>query len=121
MSVASSYFSQYKPNVKNEVLAGFTTALALVPEVLAHIGPLVGIGSAFVICLVTSVLGGRPGMIAGAAGSVAVVIVSLVVQQGVEHLFAAVVLMGLIQIGGGRAAAVGSYGCTTPGTWCASK
>jgi len=104
MSVVSSYFSQYKFNVKNEVLAGLTTALALVPEVvafalLAHISPLVGIGSAFVICLVTSVLGGRPGMISGAAGSVAVVIVSLVVQQGIEYLFAAVVLMGLIQVG----------------------
>ena len=97
------YFAQYKTNVKNEVLAGLTTALALVPEVvafalLAHISPLVGIGSAFVICLITSVFGGRPGMISGAAGSVAVVIVSLVVQQGVEYLFAAVALMGLIQI-----------------------
>ncbi|RZK53551.1 MAG: SulP family inorganic anion transporter, partial [Hymenobacter sp.] len=95
--------SQYKVNVKNEVLAGLTTALALVPEVvafalLAHISPLVGIGSAFIICLVTSVLGGRPGMISGAAGSVAVVTVSLVVQQGVEYLFVAVALMGAIQI-----------------------
>lgn len=102
MAVAA-YFSEYKVNVKNEILAGLTTALALVPEVvafalLAHISPLVGIGSAFVICLVTAVLGGRPGMISGAAGSVAVVIVSLVVQQGVEYLFVAVVLMGLIQI-----------------------
>jgi SulP family sulfate permease len=99
-----SYFKQYKANVKNEVLAGLTTALALVPEVvafalLAHISPLVGIGSAFIICLVTSVFGGRPGMISGAAGSVAVVIVSLVVQHGVEYLFAAVLLMGLLQVG----------------------
>ncbi|RZK60559.1 MAG: SulP family inorganic anion transporter, partial [Hymenobacter sp.] len=104
MSTLLAYFSQYKVNVKNEVLAGLTTALALVPEVvafalLAHISPLVGIGSAFMICLITSVLGGRPGMISGAAGSVAVVIVSLVVQQGIEYLFAAVVLMGLIQVG----------------------
>jgi SulP family sulfate permease len=103
MSAVTSYLSEYKVNVKNELLAGLTTALALVPEVvafalLAHISPLVGIGSAFVICLVTSVLGGRPGMISGAAGSVAVVIVSLVMQQGVEYLFVAVVLMGLIQI-----------------------
>jgi len=103
MQFPLSYFKQYKVNVKDEVLAGFTTALALVPEVvafalLAHISPLVGIGSAFVICLVTSVVGGRPGMISGAAGSVAVVIVSLVVQQGVEYLFLAVVLMGLIQV-----------------------
>ena len=94
---------QYTANVKNEVLAGLTTALALVPEVvafalLAHISPLVGIGSAVVICLLTSVLGGRPGMISGAAGSVAVVIVSLVAQHGVEYLFVAVVLMGVIQV-----------------------
>ena len=104
MSFSGSYFQQYTVNIKNEVLAGLTTALALVPEVvafalLAHISPLVGIGSAFIICLVTSVLGGRPGMISGAAGSVAVVIVSLVVTHGVEYLFAAVVLMGLLQIG----------------------
>jgi SulP family sulfate permease len=104
MFLSSSYFQQYTVNVKNEVLAGLTTALALVPEVvafalLAHISPLVGIGSAFIICLVTSILGGRPGMISGAAGSVAVVIVSLVVTHGVEYLFAAVVLMGLLQIG----------------------
>jgi SulP family sulfate permease len=98
-----AYFNQYKFNVKDEILAGLTTALALVPEVvafalLAHISPLVGIGSAFVICLITSVLGGRPGMISGAAGSVAVVIVSLVAQQGLEYLFVAVALMGVIQI-----------------------
>ena len=63
-----AYLKQYKVNIKDEVLAGLTTALALVPEVvafalLAHISPLVGIGSAMVICLLTSVLGGRPGMI----------------------------------------------------------
>jgi SulP family sulfate permease len=103
MSFALSYFKQYQVNVKDEILAGLTTALALVPEVvafalLAHISPLVGIGSAFIICLVTSVFGGRPGMISGAAGSVAVVIVSLVAQQGIEYLFVAVVLMGLIQV-----------------------
>ncbi len=104
MNSLRSYFSQYTLNAKNEILAGLTTALALVPEVvafalLAHISPLVGIGSAFVICLLTSVFGGRPGMISGAAGSVAVVIVSLVVQHGPEYLFAAVLLMGVLQIG----------------------
>jgi SulP family sulfate permease len=104
MSPTLAYFTQYKFNVKNEILAGLTTALALVPEVvafalLAHISPLVGIGSAFIICLVTSVVGGRPGMISGAAGSVAVVIVSLVVQHGAEYLFVAVALMGILQVG----------------------
>ncbi|WBA43507.1 SulP family inorganic anion transporter [Hymenobacter canadensis] len=97
------YLAHYKINVKNEILAGLTTALALVPEVvafalLAHISPLVGIGSAFVICLITSIFGGRPGMISGAAGSVAVVIVALVAQHGVEYLFLAVALMGVLQI-----------------------
>jgi SulP family sulfate permease len=104
MLQAPPYFAQYKHNAKNEILAGLTTALALVPEVvafalLAHISPLVGIGSACLICLITSMFGGRPGMISGAAGSVAVVIVSLVVQHGVEYLFAAVLLMGLLQVG----------------------
>ena len=85
------------------MLTGLTTALALVPEVvafalLAHISPLVGTGCVFIIYFITSLLGGRPGMISGAAGSVAVVIVSLVMQQGVDYLFAAVVLMGLIQV-----------------------
>ena len=103
MSSISAYFSQYKVNPKNEILAGLTTALALVPEVvafalLAHISPLVGIGSAFIICLITSVFGGRPGMISGAAGSVAVVIVALVEQHGAEYLFLAVALMGVIQV-----------------------
>ena len=103
MIFSLQYFTQYKANAKDEILAGLTTALALVPEVmafalLAHISPLVGIGSAFVICLVTSLVGGRPGMISGAAGSVAVVIVSLVVREGVEYLFLAVILMGLIQV-----------------------
>ena len=103
MSPVVSYFKQYTFNVNDEILAGLTKALALVPEVvafalLAHISPLVGIGSAFIICLITSVFGGRPGMISGAAGSVAVVIVALVAQHGVEYLFAAVALMGLIQI-----------------------
>ena len=103
MNFSPAYFTQYKVNVKDEVLAGLTTALALVPEVvafalLAHISPLVGIGSAFIICLITSIVGGRPGMISGAAGSVAVVIVSLVARQGIEYLFLAVALMGVIQV-----------------------
>lgn len=94
-------------NPKNEVLSGLTVALALVPEaiafsIIANVSPLVGLYSAFIIGLITSVIGGRPGMISGATGAIAVVIVSLVVRHGVEYLFAAVVLMGIIQavIGG---------------------
>lgn len=90
-------------NIKNEVLSGITVALALVPEavafsLIANVSPLVGLYSAFIIGLVTAILGGRPGMISGATGAIAVVIVSLVVRHGVEYLFAAVILMGLIQM-----------------------
>lgn len=90
-------------NLKNEVLSGLTVALALVPEavafsIIANVSPLVGLYTAFIIGLITSILGGRPGMISGATGAIAVVIVSLVVRHGVEYLFAAVVLMGIIQI-----------------------
>lgn len=90
-------------NTKNEVLSGATVALALVPEaiafsIIANVSPLVGLYSAFIIGLITAVLGGRPGMISGATGAVAVVIIALVARHGVEYLFAAVVLMGLIQM-----------------------
>jgi len=78
-------------------------ALALVPEAVAFafvagVHPLVGLYAAFIVGLITAVLGGRPGMISGATGALAVVMVSLVAQHGVEYLFATVVLMGLIQI-----------------------
>ncbi|MBR8535353.1 SulP family inorganic anion transporter [Carboxylicivirga sediminis] len=90
-------------NLKNEILSGLTVALALVPEavafsLMAKVSPLIGLYSAFIIGLITAVFGGRPGMISGATGAIAVVIVSLVVRHGVEYLFAAVVLMGIIQI-----------------------
>lgn len=90
-------------NVKNEILSGLTVALALVPEavafsLIANVSPLVGLYTAFIIGLITAILGGRPGMISGATGAIAVVIVALVARHGVEYLFAAVVLMGLIQM-----------------------
>jgi sulfate permease, SulP family len=90
-------------NAKDEILSGLTVALALVPEavafsIIAHVSPLVGLYSAFIIGLITAILGGRPGMISGATGAIAVVVVSLVATHGVEYLFAAVVLMGLIQM-----------------------
>lgn len=90
-------------NAKNEILSGLTVALALVPEavafsLIAGVSPLVGLYSAFIIGLITAILGGRPGMISGATGAIAVVVVSLVIQHGVEYLFSAVVLMGVIQM-----------------------
>jgi len=89
--------------VKTELLSGLTVALALVPEAVAFsfvagVHPLVGLYAAFIVGLVTAVIGGRPGMISGATGALAVVMVSLVASHGVQYLFATVVLMGLMQV-----------------------
>ncbi|MGB7262151.1 MAG: SulP family inorganic anion transporter [Albidovulum sp.] len=89
-----------------EVLSGLTVALALIPEAVAFafvagVHPLVGLYAAFIVGLITALIGGRPGMISGATGALAVVMVSLVAAHGVEYLFATVVLMGLIQITAG--------------------
>ncbi|MEP5152152.1 SulP family inorganic anion transporter [Planktotalea sp.] len=86
-----------------ELLSGLTVALALVPEAVAFafvagVHPLVGLYAAFLVGLITALIGGRPGMISGATGALAVVMVALVAQHGVEYLFATVVLMGFLQI-----------------------
>ncbi|ABK43598.1 sulphate transporter [Magnetococcus marinus MC-1] len=91
---------------KNDLLSGLTVALALVPEAVAFafvagVAPLVGLYSAFMISLITAIVGGRPGMISGATGALAVVMVALVLDHGIEYLFATVVLMGILQIGVG--------------------
>ncbi len=93
-------------NIKNDILSGLTVALALVPEAVAFafvagVEPLVGLYAAFMVGLITASIGGRPGMISGATGALAVVMVALVADHGVEYLFATVVLMGIIQIGAG--------------------
>ncbi|MGV3529710.1 MAG: SulP family inorganic anion transporter [Flavisolibacter sp.] len=90
-------------NAKDDILSGLTVALALVPEavafsLIAHVSPLVGLYTAFIIGLITAIFGGRPGMISGATGAIAVVAVGLVATHGIEYLFAAVLLMGLIQV-----------------------
>jgi len=89
--------------VKNDVLSGLTVALALVPEAVAFafvagVEPIVGLYGAFIMGLVASFFGGRPGMISGATGAMAVVMVSLVSLHGVEYLFLTVILAGTIQI-----------------------
>lgn len=94
--------------IQKEILSGLTVALALVPEavafaLMAGLSPLTGLYAAFVMGFVTSVLGGRPGMISGATGAVAVVIVTLAASHGVEYVFAAVVLAGLLQVLAGLA------------------
>ena len=92
--------------IRIELLAALTVALALVPEAVAFafvagVHPLVGLYAAFIVGLITAVAGGRPGMISGATGALAVVMVALVADHGVEYLFATVVLMGLLQVAAG--------------------
>jgi len=86
-----------------EILAGLTVALALVPEAIAFafvagVTPLSGLYAAFIVGLITALVGGRPGMISGATGALAVVMVALVADHGSQYLFATVVLMGILQL-----------------------
>lgn len=114
MLLLREFMQTFSPNLKNDTLSGLTVALALVPEAVAFafvagVHPLVGLYAAFMVGLVTAVMGGRPGMISGATGALAVVMVSLVAEaerdfgsgMGPQYLFAAVVLMGIIQITAG--------------------
>ena len=109
----NAFIQKHASNVKNDVLSGMTVALALVPEAVAFafvagVDPLVGLYAAFMIGLITAIFGGRPGMISGATGALAVVMVSLVArgnelgteseQLGLYYLFATVILMGIIQM-----------------------
>lgn len=95
-------FSQ-KINYRNEVLAGLTVAMTMIPEslsfaILAGFPPLVGLYAAFIAGLITTVFGGRPGMVSGGAGATVVVIIALMRSNGIEYVFAAVALAGVIQI-----------------------
>ncbi|MGI4729716.1 MAG: SulP family inorganic anion transporter [Janthinobacterium lividum] len=95
-------FSQ-KVNYKTEVLAGLTVAMTMMPEslsfaILAGFPPLVGLYAAFIMGLVTSIFGGRPGLISGGAGAVVVVVIALMKSNGIEYVFATVALAGIIQI-----------------------
>ncbi len=95
-------FSQ-KVNYKNEVLAGLTVAMTMMPEslsfaILAGFPPLMGLYAAFIMGLVTSILGGRPGLISGGAGATVVVLIALMKSHGIEYVFAAVAFAGVIQI-----------------------
>jgi len=95
--------SSQASEIKTNLLSGLTVALAMVPEaiafaLIAQVSPLTGLYAAIIVCLLTSLLGGRPGMISGATGALAVVMVGLVVNHGVEYLFATVILMGILQI-----------------------
>ncbi len=111
------FFNNFVGNLKNDILAGITVSLAMIPEVVAFafvagIDPLIALSGAFIIGLITALFGGRPGLISGAAGAVAVIFVDLIIKgnarglafdnpidnMGIYYLFAAVILMGVIQI-----------------------
>lgn len=97
------FFRLQSGSAKDDILSGLTVALALVPEAIAFafvagVSPLIGLYSAFFMGLITAVGGGRPGMISGATGAMAVVVVTLVAEHGIEYLFPTVILCGLLQI-----------------------
>ncbi len=110
------FFKKKTKNAKNDILSGITVSLALVPEAVAFafvagIDPIIGLYGAFMVGLITSIFGGRPGMISGATGALAVVMVALVKEgnammpevgdAGIQYLFATLVLMGIIQMAAG--------------------
>ena len=95
-------FSQ-KVNYKTEILAGLTVAMTMMPEslsfaILAGFPPLAGLYAAFIMGLVTSIFGGRPGLISGGAGATVVVLIALMKSHGIEYVFGAVALAGVVQI-----------------------
>ena len=90
-------------NIKNDILSGSVVAIALVPEaiafsIVAGLSPLIGLHTAFILGLITAFIGGKPGMISGATGAIAVVLVSLVLEHGYEYMLVATVLAGIIQV-----------------------
>ena len=92
-----------KVNYKTEVLAGLTVAMTMMPEslsfaILAGFPPLAGLYAAFIMGLVTAIFGGRPGLISGGAGATVVVLIALMKSNGIDYVFAAVALAGVIQI-----------------------
>jgi len=100
---AINLISKEKINFKNEILAGLTVSMTMIPEslsfaILAGLSPLTGLYAAFLMGIVTAFLGGRPGMVSGGAGATIVVLIALASSYGVEYLFAAVALAGLMQI-----------------------
>lgn len=93
---------QWFGNVRKDILAGILVALALIPEaigfsIIAGVDPMVGLYASFCIAIIISIFGGRPGMISAATGSMAVVMVTLVADYGLQYLFAATILTGIIQ------------------------
>lgn len=106
MKTLSQYRLEWFSNIRGDILSGIVVALALIPEaigfsVIAGVDPKVGLYASFAIACVSAILGGRPGMVSAATAATAVVMVSLVKEHGLPYLFAATILMGLIQIAAG--------------------
>lgn len=102
-NILSGFQSLRNINLKNEVLAGLTVAMTMIPEslsfaILAGLSPLTGLYAAFLMGIVTAVFGGRPGMVSGGAGATVVVLIALASSHGVQYLFGAIILGGMIQI-----------------------
>ncbi|SHP80638.1 sulfate transporter [Mycobacteroides abscessus subsp. abscessus] len=94
---------QWFGNIKGDVLAGIVVALALIPEaiafsIIAGVDPMVGLYASFCIAVVIAIVGGRPGMISGATGAMALLMVTLVAEHGLQYLFATTILTGILQI-----------------------
>ena len=101
--INKDFFTLKNINFKNEILAGLTVAMTMIPEslsfsILAGLGPLVGLYAAFIMGIITAIFGGRPGMVSGGAGATVITLISLNSVYGIEYVFAAVVLAGIFQI-----------------------
>ena len=99
----TSLKSEWTSNIKGDLIAGIVVCMALIPEsigfsIVAGVDPMVGVYGSFCIALITSIFGGRPGLISGAAGAMALVLASLVKSHGIEYMLAATVLTGVLQV-----------------------
>ncbi|MGB1703087.1 MAG: SulP family inorganic anion transporter, partial [Cycloclasticus sp.] len=93
-------------NIRGDILAGLVVALALIPEaiafsIIAGVDPKIGLYASFCIAVITAIVGGRPGMISAATGAMALLMVTLVKEHGLQYLLAATLLTGVIQIAAG--------------------
>jgi SulP family sulfate permease len=98
-----SWKEEWFGNVKGDILSGMVVALALIPEaiafsIIAGVDPMVGLYASFIISVVIAFVGGRPGMISGATGATALLMIDLVAEHGIQYLFAATILTGILQI-----------------------
>ncbi|MFV0209207.1 SulP family inorganic anion transporter [Empedobacter falsenii] len=103
MSFSSFINTNQKLNIKNEILAGLTVAMTMIPEslsfaILAGLSPLIGLYGAFIMGIVTAIFGGRPAMVSGGAGATVITLIALNATYGEQYIFAAVLLAGIFQI-----------------------